>query len=139
VDRGANTRAKFVICSNDLIGATGQIVQILCDVVEENNLTNMRIGSTALAYRTIEKLACVVYSKISFFFTVHNLPIHFLLKPRDMRPFCRVLHFRSTTVSTDGLQKDAYGLVHFPSQPKIFPLTSITSNLSTHAWSIKCR
>jgi hypothetical protein len=31
------------------------------------------------------------------------------------------------------------GLVHFPSQPKIFPLPPITSNLSTHAWSIKCR
>jgi hypothetical protein len=26
-----------------------------------------------------------------------------------------------------------------PSQPKIFPLTHITSNLSTHAWSIKRR
>jgi hypothetical protein len=31
------------------------------------------------------------------------------------------------------------GLVHFPSQPKIFPLPLITSNLLTHAWSIKCR
>jgi hypothetical protein len=31
------------------------------------------------------------------------------------------------------------GLVHFPSQPKIFPLPPITSNLSTYAWSIKCR
>jgi hypothetical protein len=26
-----------------------------------------------------------------------------------------------------------------PSQPKIFPLPPITSNLSTHACSIKCR
>jgi hypothetical protein len=26
-----------------------------------------------------------------------------------------------------------------PSQPKIFPLTHITSNLSTHVWSIKRR
>jgi hypothetical protein len=26
-----------------------------------------------------------------------------------------------------------------PSQPKIFPLPPITLNLSTHAWSIKCR
>jgi hypothetical protein len=32
-----------------------------------------------------------------------------------------------------------WGRVHFPSQPKIFPLTHITSNLSTHAWSIKRR
>jgi hypothetical protein len=31
------------------------------------------------------------------------------------------------------------GLVHFPYQPKIFSLPPITSNLSTHAWSIKCR
>jgi hypothetical protein len=31
------------------------------------------------------------------------------------------------------------GRVHFTSQPKIFPLPPITSNLSTHAWSIKCR
>jgi hypothetical protein len=30
-------------------------------------------------------------------------------------------------------------LLTFPSQPKIFPLPPITSNLSTHAWSIKCR
>jgi hypothetical protein len=28
---------------------------------------------------------------------------------------------------------------HFPSQPKIFLLPPITSNLSMHAWSIKCR
>jgi hypothetical protein len=32
-----------------------------------------------------------------------------------------------------------YGLVHFPSQPKIFSLPPITSNLSTHAWNIKCK
>jgi hypothetical protein len=31
------------------------------------------------------------------------------------------------------------GLVHFPCQSKIFPLSPIISNLSTHAWSIKCR
>jgi hypothetical protein len=31
------------------------------------------------------------------------------------------------------------GLVHFPSQPKIFSLPLVTSNLSMHAWSIKCR
>jgi hypothetical protein len=34
---------------------------------------------------------------------------------------------------------DNYGLVHFTCQPKIFPLPPITSNLSTHAWSIKYR
>jgi hypothetical protein len=31
------------------------------------------------------------------------------------------------------------GCVHFTYKPKIFPLSSITSNFWTHAWTIKCR
>jgi hypothetical protein len=34
-------------------------------------------------------------------------------------------------------KKPAVAVFASPSQPKIFPLPPITSNLSTHAWSIK--
>jgi hypothetical protein len=77
------------ICHYDLVGATDQIVQILCDAVEENNLTNMCIGSTALAYCMIEKLAWVLppSQKYGHFRHVHanqgrlqmtNIPLHSL-------------------------------------------------------------
>jgi hypothetical protein len=42
-----------------------------------------------------------------------------------------------TRVNGKGCEKERD--VEAPSQPKIFPLPPITSNLSTYAWSIKCR
>jgi hypothetical protein len=54
------------------------------------------------------------------------------------RSGCRaaVLPIRSNLLSSSYNVK---ALFTSPSQLKIFPLSSITSNLSTHAWSLKCR
>jgi hypothetical protein len=52
---------------------------------------------------------------------------------------CQTYRPRMVLDSRECVAVRQLGRVHFPSQPKIFPLTHITSNLSTHAWSIKRR
>jgi hypothetical protein len=48
--------------------------------------------------------------------------------------------FAAKEAAKDVLPDDVdKGCVHFPCQPKIFSLSLVTSNLSTHVWSIKCR